>query len=72
MSFATAMTVFTLNIHHKGGRGREIPPLVKKVFFGFFAKVLFIHLDFEVEPGPSKKGMVRVASWLSINESRNR
>ena len=58
MSFATAMTVFTLNIHHKGGRGRQIPAVVKRVFFDFFAKLLFIHLDVVKETGPSRKGMV--------------
>ncbi|KAL8613097.1 hypothetical protein ACOMHN_035038 [Nucella lapillus] len=64
VSLATAMTVFTLNIHHKGGRGREMPAIVKKIFFGFFAKVLFVHLDVAPNseeqsrsPTPSRKGM---------------
>ena len=54
------MTVFTLNIHHKGGRGREIPPPIKRIFFGFFAKILFVHLDVDQPEAsaPSRKGMV--------------
>ncbi|CAH1788434.1 unnamed protein product [Owenia fusiformis] len=45
VSFATAMTVLTLNIHHKGLRGKEVPPMMKKIFFGIIAKVLCIKLE---------------------------
>ena len=45
VSFATGLSVVTLNIHHRGMRGRGVPPLVKKIVFGVMAKVLFIHLD---------------------------
>lgn len=51
------MTVFTLNIHHKGHRGNEVPFFVKKIFFGFVARILFIHLELGNED-PKKKGMV--------------
>lgn len=58
VSFATAMTVLTLNIHHKGSRGHEMPAIVKKIFFGIVAKVLFIHAYIDSEPDPPpKKGM---------------
>ncbi|XP_045169531.1 ligand-gated ion channel 4-like [Mercenaria mercenaria] len=53
VSSATAMTVLTLNIHHKGARGIEVPHTVKKIFFGLIAKVLFIKLDLpSPPPGP--------------------
>ncbi|EFX76216.1 hypothetical protein DAPPUDRAFT_55424, partial [Daphnia pulex] len=45
VSFATGLSVVTLNIHHRGMRGRGVPPLVKKIVFGVLAKLLFIHLD---------------------------
>ena len=45
VSFATAMTVLTLNIHHKGLRGTEVPALVKKICFGYLAKVLCLSLE---------------------------
>lgn len=51
VSFATAMTVFTLNIHHKGSRGYEVPNIFRKLFFGIVAKILFIKLDLPPEPG---------------------
>lgn len=54
VSATTAMTVLTLNIHHKGSRGLEVPQSVKKVFFGIFAKILFIKLDL---PHPPQKDM---------------
>ena len=49
VSLATAMTVMTLNIHHKGLSDREVPSLVKKVCFRFLAKVLCLNFS------PSKK-----------------
>lgn len=53
VSSATAMTVLTLNIHHKGSRGIELPYQVKRIFFGIVAKLLFIKLDLPVTPpGP--------------------
>lgn len=45
VSFATGMTVLTLNIHHKGTRGYEVPMILKKICFGVVAKVLFIKLE---------------------------
>ena len=59
VSATTAMTVLTLNIHHKGSRGLEVPQSVKKVFFGIFAKILFIKLDL---PHPPQKDMVCIVS----------
>ncbi|XP_054710773.1 neuronal acetylcholine receptor subunit alpha-10-like [Uloborus diversus] len=46
VSLATAMSVVTLNIHHRGLHGNEVPPLVKKFVFGVLAKVLCIKVDF--------------------------
>ncbi|KAL3832636.1 hypothetical protein ACJMK2_024264 [Sinanodonta woodiana] len=57
VSATTAMTVLTLNIHHKGSRGYEVPAIVKKFCFGFLAKLIFIKLDL---PEPPEKGMHRV------------
>lgn len=45
VSTATGMTVLTLNIHHKGNKGRQIPHLVRTIFFGVFAKIFCVNLD---------------------------
>lgn len=45
VSFATAMTVFTLNIHHKGARGHEVPVVIKKICFGILAKIFCMRLE---------------------------
>ncbi|KAJ8314215.1 hypothetical protein KUTeg_008776 [Tegillarca granosa] len=45
VSTATGMTVLTLNIHHKGNKGRQIPHLVRTIFFGIFAKIFCVKLD---------------------------
>ncbi|GAB1597993.1 neuronal acetylcholine receptor subunit alpha-10 isoform X2 [Argonauta hians] len=45
VSFATAMTVFTLNIHHKGARGHEVPIIIKKICFNILAKIFCMRLE---------------------------
>ncbi|BFY98226.1 hypothetical protein BsWGS_01266 [Bradybaena similaris] len=55
VSFATAMTVFVLNIHHKGTRGRQVPRFMKRIFFGIVAKVFFITLELGEDWSPSAK-----------------
>lgn len=42
MTFATGLAVVTLNIHHRGMRGREVPSLVKKIVLGCLAKIMLI------------------------------
>ncbi|CAL1289880.1 unnamed protein product [Larinioides sclopetarius] len=46
VSLATAMSVVTLNIHHRGLHGNEVPSIVKKFVFGVLAKMLFIRVQF--------------------------
>lgn len=47
---ATGMTVFTLNIHHKGLRGQPVGEWVKRIVFGYCARLVFITIeDWEVE-----------------------
>lgn len=45
VSTATGMTVLTLNIHHKGDRGREVPMFMKTIFFGFLSKLFCMPLQ---------------------------
>ncbi|GFO47878.1 neuronal acetylcholine receptor subunit alpha-9-ii [Plakobranchus ocellatus] len=45
VSFATAMTVFTLNIHHKGARGKAVPMIIKKICFDGLAKLFCMRVD---------------------------
>jgi len=43
VSLATAMTVLTLNIHHKGEHGVPVPRLIQNVcFHQQLARVLFL------------------------------
>ncbi|XP_069114291.1 neuronal acetylcholine receptor subunit alpha-10-like [Argopecten irradians] len=55
VSTATGMTVLTLNIHHKGHRGREVPKTMKKIFFGVFAKLMCMRLEYN---DVDKKGKI--------------
>ncbi|ESP00162.1 hypothetical protein LOTGIDRAFT_141278, partial [Lottia gigantea] len=66
VSFATCLTVYTLNVHHKGARGAEIPRYLKTIFFKYVAKLLFIKLELP-DPQPPEKGMVSTLfDFLSV------
>ena len=45
VSFASTLAVVTLNIHHRGYRGDEVPKTVKSVILGYMARALFLHFD---------------------------
>ncbi|XP_076069704.1 neuronal acetylcholine receptor subunit alpha-10-like [Oratosquilla oratoria] len=45
VSFASGMSVLTLNIHHRGVRGLDVPPIIKRIVLGFVAKLVFLHFE---------------------------
>uniref|UniRef100_A0AC35EXM4 Neurotransmitter-gated ion-channel transmembrane domain-containing protein n=1 Tax=Panagrolaimus sp. PS1159 TaxID=55785 RepID=A0AC35EXM4_9BILA len=45
VSLATALTVFTLNIHHTGFHGDPVPEVVQMIAFKYVAKFLFANLS---------------------------
>jgi len=49
VSLATAMTAFTLNIHHKGVNGQCVPRFVRIICFNVLAKLLCIRLNIPSE-----------------------
>lgn len=63
VSTATGMTVFTLNIHHKGTRGTEIPHYLKKICFDIIAKVLFIKIDLQELPALESVSIEMSTKW---------
>lgn len=71
VSFATGLSVVTLNIHHRGMRGRAVPPLVKRIVFGILAKILFIQLDIPEDCSASSKQKGRQGSRFGANEPFN-
>lgn len=46
VSFATGLSVVTLNIHHRGMRGTELPRPVRNFIFNILARLVFLKLDF--------------------------
>lgn len=40
------MTVLTLNIHHHGNSGKQVPILVQRIAFGYIAKFLFMNTGY--------------------------
>jgi hypothetical protein len=45
VSFSTSMAVITLNINNKGDNGKEVPKIVKIIYFDYLAKYLNIKLS---------------------------
>ncbi|CAI4231441.1 unnamed protein product [Auanema sp. JU1783] len=45
VSLATAMTVFTLNVHHQGLHGGPVPPFLQIVLFKILAPIICIRLE---------------------------
>ncbi|XP_014786892.1 neuronal acetylcholine receptor subunit alpha-10 isoform X3 [Octopus bimaculoides] len=65
VSFATAMTVFTLNIHHKGARGHEVPIIIKKICFGILAKIFCMRLE---KPNNKSSNVAHLSDMSSSSE----
>ncbi|KAH7731108.1 CBN-ACR-21 protein [Aphelenchoides avenae] len=45
VSLATAMTVFTLNVHHHGRNADAVPEFVQRLAFDYAAKFLFLKIE---------------------------
>lgn len=45
VSLSTAMSTVTLNLHHKGSRGKPLPSWVKKIFFNRLARFLCVDIS---------------------------
>uniref|UniRef100_W6NE20 Neurotransmitter-gated ion-channel transmembrane region domain containing protein n=1 Tax=Haemonchus contortus TaxID=6289 RepID=W6NE20_HAECO len=45
VALATAMTVLTLNVHHQGVHGGEVPRFLQQIAFKFLARILFVRID---------------------------
>ncbi|CAL4103525.1 unnamed protein product, partial [Meganyctiphanes norvegica] len=58
VSFASGLSVLTLNIHHRGIRGIEVPSFLKKLILGWVAKMVFLH--FEDPPIPTEEKNVKL------------
>lgn len=62
VSLATAMTSFTLNIHHKGTSGERVPEVVKTICFKFLARVLCLQQARKTTEAP-------IEVWLYLRVS---
>ena len=46
---ASALAVLTLNIHHRGVRGNEVPAVIRRIFLGYFSRMVFLHFDLSID-----------------------
>lgn len=56
VSFATGLSVLTLNVHHRGVRGMEVPGPLRKLVLGLLAKILFVRFEAAAAPDRGNKG----------------
>ena len=68
VSFASGISVLTLNIHHRGVRGIEVPKMVKKIVLGWLAKIVLLHFEDTLPPEKiSKKNVSFYLYFLLCN-----
>ncbi|BES90609.1 nicotinic acetylcholine receptor [Nesidiocoris tenuis] len=66
VTFASGLSVVTLNVYHRGVRGTKVPPFIKNVVLDKLATILFL----QIEPRPNKHGRQRTdtarsSKWMS-------
>ena len=47
VSFASGLSVVTLNLHHRGLRGTEVPYILRKIILGGLARLVLLRFDVE-------------------------
>lgn len=45
VSFASGLSVVTLNVYHRGVRGTKVPPLIKTLILGKLARMVFLQFE---------------------------
>ncbi|XP_062607792.1 neuronal acetylcholine receptor subunit alpha-10-like isoform X2 [Saccostrea cucullata] len=46
ISLSTSINALTMNIYHYGDTGREVPAILKRIFFGSLSRILFVSVPF--------------------------
>ncbi|XP_062607793.1 neuronal acetylcholine receptor subunit alpha-10-like isoform X1 [Saccostrea cucullata] len=46
ISLSTSVNALTMNIYHYGDKGREVPAILKRIFFGFLSRFLCVSVSF--------------------------
>ncbi|XP_068240125.1 neuronal acetylcholine receptor subunit alpha-9-like [Palaemon carinicauda] len=66
VSFASGMSVLTLNIHHRGVRGTEVPHIIKKIVLGGLSKLVFLLFETPVMAQEEKNVLLNNLYTLSV------
>lgn len=45
VSFASGLSVVTLNVYHRGVRGTKVPPIIKSLILGKLARVVMLQFE---------------------------
>ncbi|XP_065339487.1 neuronal acetylcholine receptor subunit alpha-10-like isoform X1 [Cloeon dipterum] len=76
VSFASGLSVVTLNVYHRGVRGAGVPKLLKRLVLGPLARIVFVHFDIAETPSsvhqPTQAPVQRYKSQESNSRSGGR
>lgn len=53
VSFASGLSVVTLNLHHRGLRGTEVPYIMRRIILGGLARLVFLRFDVDKRHSPA-------------------
>ncbi|XP_057375238.1 neuronal acetylcholine receptor subunit alpha-10-like [Daphnia carinata] len=53
VSFASGLSVVTLNLHHRGLRGTEVPYILRRIILGGLARLVFLRFDVDKRHSPA-------------------
>ncbi|XP_023330652.1 neuronal acetylcholine receptor subunit alpha-10 isoform X2 [Eurytemora carolleeae] len=68
VSFATGLSVVTLNLHHRGLRGRRVPRVLRYIVFNILARFLLIQLDDDTSTGKQQGSSLEKENSLRSEE----
>lgn len=67
VSFASGLSVVTLNLHHRGLRGTEVPYILRRIILGGLARLVFLRFDVERRSEPSPAEPAASSDPISTN-----
>ncbi|XP_033749536.1 neuronal acetylcholine receptor subunit alpha-9-like [Pecten maximus] len=67
VSISCLMTVIVLNLHYKGNHGKEVPKIIRQLFFGILGKLVLVKLPktstATVSPSPTTPKIIEVQAF---------
>ncbi|XP_073998729.1 neuronal acetylcholine receptor subunit alpha-7-like isoform X1 [Rhodnius prolixus] len=65
VTFASGLSVVTLNVYHRGVRGTKVPPFIRTVVLEKLAAILFLQIEPRQKHNRQRSDGVRSSKWMS-------